>query len=223
LTVEGEVFKTGIRSGSKNNPLLRAITVYQKTGFKTPSKVHQEITDARKDHLHKLTTRLVRENQTIAVEDLVVKNRVKNQKLALAISDASWGELVRQLEYKCDWYDRTLIKIDRWFPSSKRCFECGYIVEKLPLNIREWDCLFLSPKCGTHHNRDINAAKNILAALLAVSVCGATAQVKARFIKGFRRLLTPMPLPLSLSPSSFATAPNAVGSQENRSQPDKNF
>ncbi|MCC3526876.1 MAG: transposase [Microcoleus sp. PH2017_22_RUC_O_B] len=134
------------------------------------ARVHQEIADARKDNIHKLTTRLVRENQTIAVEDLAVKNMVKNRKLALAISDASWGELVRQLDYKRDWYGRTLIKIDRWFPSSKRCFECGHIVEKMPLNIREWDC----PSCGTHHDRDINAAKNILVAGLAVSVCGAT-------------------------------------------------
>jgi putative transposase len=133
------------------------------------ARLHQEISDVRKDFLHKLTTRLVRENQTIAVEDLAVKNMVKNRKLALSISDASWGELVRQLEYKCDWYGRTLVKIDRWFPSSKRCGSCGYIVEKLPLNVREWDC----PKCGIHHDRDINAAQNILAAGLAVKVCGA--------------------------------------------------
>ncbi|RMG12414.1 MAG: transposase [Cyanobacteria bacterium J055] len=133
------------------------------------AKVHQEISDARKDFLHKLTTRLVRENQTIAVENLAVKNMVKNPKLALSISDASWRELVRQLEYKCDWYGRTLIEIDRWFPSSKRCGNCGHIVEKLPLNIREWDC----PNCGSHHDRDINAAHNILAAGLAVKVCGA--------------------------------------------------
>jgi len=134
------------------------------------AKVHEQISDARKDFLHKLTTRLVRENQTIAVEDLAVKNMVKNRKLSLAISDASWGELVRQLEYKCDWYGRNFIKIDRWFPSSKRCGSCGHIVEKLPLNIREWEC----PKCGAKHDRDINAAKNVLAAGLAVSVCGAT-------------------------------------------------
>jgi putative transposase len=134
------------------------------------AKVYTEISDARKDFLHKLTTQLVRENQTIAVEDLAVKNMVKNRKLALAISDASWGEIVRQLEYKCGWYGRTLIKIDRWFPSSKRCGHCGHVVEKLPLNIREWEC----PKCGTNHDRDINAARNILAAGLAVSVCGAT-------------------------------------------------
>jgi putative transposase len=134
------------------------------------AKVHAEISDARHDFLHKLTTRLVRENQMIAVEDLSVKNMVKNHKLALVISDASWSELVRQIEYKCDWYGRTFVKIDRWFPSSKRCSHCGHVVDKLPLNIREWDC----PKCNTHHDRDLNAAKNILAAGLAVNVCGAT-------------------------------------------------
>lgn len=138
------------------------------------AKIHEEISDARKDFLHKLTTRLVRENQTIAVEDLAVKNMIKNRKLSLAISDASWGELVRQLKYKCDWYGRTLIVIDRWFPSSKRCGSCGHIVDKLPLNVREWDC----PKCGAHHDRDINASKNILAAGLAVSVCGANIRPK---------------------------------------------
>ena len=134
------------------------------------AKVHAEITDARKDFIHKLTTQLIRENQTIVVEDLAIRNMVKNHKLALAISDASWSELIRQIAYKCEWYGRELIKIDRWFPSSKRCGNCGHVVDKLPLNIREWKC----PKCGTEHDRDINAAKNILAAGLAVSVCGAT-------------------------------------------------
>ena len=134
------------------------------------AKVYAQIADARKDFLHKLTTQIIRENQTIVVEDLAVENMVKNQNLALAISDASWGELIRQLAYKCEWYGRELIKIDRWFPSSKRCGNCGHIVDKLPLNIREWKC----PKCATNHDRDINASKNILAAGLAVSVCGAT-------------------------------------------------
>lgn len=133
------------------------------------AQVHEQISDARKDFLHKLTTQLVRDNQTIAVEDLAVKNMVKNHKLALSISDASWGEIVRLLEYKCDWYGRTLIKIDRWFPSSKRCGHCGFVIDKLPLNIREWAC----PSCETTHDRDLNAANNILAAGLAVSVCGA--------------------------------------------------
>lgn len=133
------------------------------------ARIQGKIADSRKDFLHKLTTRLVRENQTIVVEDLAVANMVKNHKLARSISDASWGELVRQLAYKCQWYGRTLVKIDRWFPSSKRCGHCGHIVDKLPLDVREWDC----PECGTHHDRDINAAKNILAAGLAVIVCGA--------------------------------------------------
>jgi putative transposase len=147
------------QKGSKNR---------QKARLKV-AKVHGEISDSRKDFLHKLTTQLVRENQTIVVEDLAIKNMVKNHKLALSISDASWGELIRQLAYKCEWYGRELVKIDRWFPSSKRCGSCGHVVDKLPLNIREWEC----PKCGANHDRDINASKNILAAGLAVSVCGA--------------------------------------------------
>jgi putative transposase len=134
------------------------------------AKLQAEIADARKDFLHKLTTQLVRDNQTIAVEDLSVKNMVKNHSLAQSISDASWGELVRQLDYKCEWYGRELVKIDRWFPSSKRCSNCGHVVQKLPLDIREWKC----PECGVHHDRDVNAAQNVLAAGLAVSVCGAT-------------------------------------------------
>jgi putative transposase len=144
------------------------------------AKVHAQITDARKDFLHKLTTQLVRENQTIVVEDLAIKNMVKNHKLSGAISDASWGELIRQLAYKCEWYGRELIKIDRWFPSSKRCGNCGHIVDKLPLNIREWEC----PKCQTTHDRDLNASKNILAAGLAVSVCGANIRPDREFPEG---------------------------------------
>jgi putative transposase len=134
------------------------------------AKIHAQITDSRKDHLHKLTTQLVRENQTIVVENLAVKNMVRNPKLSQAISDVSWGEITRQLAYKCRWYGRNYIEIDRWFPSSKRCSNCGYIAEKMPLNVREWDC----PDCGIHHDRDINASKNILAAGLAVSVRFAT-------------------------------------------------
>ncbi|MEA5500133.1 RNA-guided endonuclease TnpB family protein [Limnoraphis robusta] len=134
------------------------------------AKIQAKIADSRRDHTHKLTTQLMSENQTIVVEDLAVKNMVKNHKLARAISDTNWGELVRQLTYKAEWYGRELIKIDRWFPSSKRCSNCGYISEKMPLNVREWDC----PKCNSHHDRDINASINILAAGLAVSVCGAT-------------------------------------------------
>ena len=134
------------------------------------AKIHLKISDSRKDFLHKTTTQMVRENQTIIVESLAVKNMVKNHKLALAISDSGWSELIRQLDYKCRWYGRNLVAIDRWFPSSKRCSSCGHIVDKMPLNIREWTCL----ECGSNHDRDVNASKNILAAGLAVAVCGAT-------------------------------------------------
>lgn len=144
------------------------------------ARIQQQISDSRKDHLHKLTTRLVRENQTIAVESLAVKNMVKNRKLARSISDAGWGELVRQLEYKAQWHGRTLVKIDQWFPSSKRCGKCGHIVERLPLSIREWDC----PECGAHHDRDVNAAQNILAVGHTVAVCGASVRPDRHKSKG---------------------------------------
>lgn len=144
------------------------------------ARLQAKISDSRKDHLHKLTTRLIRENQTIVVEDLAVKNMVKNPKLARAISDAAWGEFVRQLGYKAKWYGRTLVKIDRWFPSSKRCGNCGHIVDKLPLNVREWDC----PNCGTHHDRDINASRNILAVGHTVTVCGANVRPDRHKSKG---------------------------------------
>ncbi|MEV8038304.1 RNA-guided endonuclease TnpB family protein [Streptomyces sp. NPDC086182] len=131
------------------------------------AKIHARITDRRRDHLHKLTTRLVRENQTVVIEDLTVRNLVKNARLARAVSDAAWRELRGMLEYKCAWYGRELVVIDRWFPSSKLCGSCGTIRTKLPLNVRTWTC-----ECGTVHDRDANAAKNILAAGLAVSACG---------------------------------------------------
>jgi putative transposase len=131
------------------------------------ARVHARIADRRRDFLHKLTTRLVRENQTVVIEDLTVRNLLKNRKLARAISDASWSELRTMLEYKCAWYGRELITVDRWFPSSKLCSACGTIAAKMPLNVREWAC-----DCGAVHDRDVNAARNILAAGLAVSACG---------------------------------------------------
>jgi putative transposase len=131
------------------------------------AKVHARIADRRRDFLHKLTTRLVRENQTVVIEDLTVRNLLKNGHLARAISDAAWTELRSMLEYKCAWYGRELVVIDRRFPSSKLCGNCQTVREKLPLNVREWRC-----DCGTAHDRDVNAARNILAAGLAVSACG---------------------------------------------------
>ena len=139
------------------------------------AKIHAKIKDARTDFLHKLTTGLVRENSLIAIEDLAVRNMIGNRKLARSISDAAWGEMFRQLEYKCEWYGRQLVKIDRFFPSSKRHFECGFVMDKLPLSVRSWDC----PSCGTKGiDRDINVGKNVLAAGLAVIVCGATVRAE---------------------------------------------
>jgi putative transposase len=132
------------------------------------AKVYARITDRRRDHLHKLSTRIIRENQTVVIEDLTVRNMVRNHSLARAISDASWSELRRQLEYKATWYGRTVIAVDRWYPSSKTCSACGQIVSKMPLHVREWTC----PECRAVHDRDVNAARVILAAGLAVSACG---------------------------------------------------
>jgi putative transposase len=132
------------------------------------ARLHAKIADSRKDFLHKLSTRLINENQVIAIETLAVSNMQKNHCLAKSISDASWSEFVRQLEYKSRWYGRDLVGIDRWYPSSKRCSDCGHTVAKMPLNVREWTC----PECGMIHDRDINAARNVLAAGLAVSALG---------------------------------------------------
>jgi putative transposase len=134
------------------------------------ARIHAKIADQRLDGLHKLTTRFIDENQVICVESLAVKNMVRNPKLAKSINDVGWGELVRQLEYKADWYGRTLVKIDRWYPSSKRCYACGHVLDALPLDVRQWTC----PKCGVRHDRDSNAAKNILAVGLTVNACGET-------------------------------------------------
>jgi len=132
------------------------------------ARIHARIADKRRDYQHKLSTRIIRENQTVCVESLAVKQMLKNHCLAKAISDVGWGEFTRQLEYKARWYGRTLIKIDRFYPSSKTCSACGHILEALTLDVREWTC----PKCGVCHDRDINAACNILAVGLTASVCG---------------------------------------------------
>ncbi|MGI5325358.1 RNA-guided endonuclease InsQ/TnpB family protein [Actinomadura nitritigenes] len=132
------------------------------------ARIHARIVDRRRDFLHKLSTRLVRENQTVVIEDLNVRAMVKNHSLARAISDAAWRDLRTMLEYKADWYGRELVVIDRWFPSSKTCSKCRAVTDAVPLEVREWEC-----GCGARHDRDINAARNILAAGLAVSACGA--------------------------------------------------
>ncbi|MGW1026356.1 RNA-guided endonuclease InsQ/TnpB family protein [Streptomyces sp. NPDC002577] len=139
------------------------------------ARIHARITDRRRDALHKLTTRLVRENQTLVIEDLTVRNMVKNRSLARAISDAAWAQFRSMLEYKAAWYERDVIAVDRFFPSSKLCSACGTLADKMPLNVRTWTC-----DCGATHDRDVNAAKNLLAAGLAVSVCGAGVRPQRR-------------------------------------------
>ncbi|MFF2405374.1 RNA-guided endonuclease InsQ/TnpB family protein [Streptomyces sp. NPDC058092] len=143
------------------------------------AKVHARITDRRRDGLHKLTTRLVRENQTLVIEDLTVRNMVKNRSLARAISDAAWSEFRTLLEYKAQWYGRELVVVDRFFPSSRLCSHCGTLARAMPLDVRTWTC-----DCGTTHDRDVNAAKNLLAAGLAVSVCGAGIRPQRRIPGG---------------------------------------
>ena len=131
------------------------------------ARIHARIADRRRDNLHKLSTRLIRENQAVMIEDLGVRNMVRNRSLARSISDAGWAQFRTMLEYKADWYGRQVVAIDRFYPSSKTCSECGAINDTMSLEVREWAC-----RCGTIHDRDINAAKNIQAVGLAVLACG---------------------------------------------------
>lgn len=139
------------------------------------ARIHAKISDCRRDFLHKQSRGLINENQVICVETLKVKNMLRNQYLSKAISDAGWGGFIRQLAYKAEWADRQLVKIDQWFPSSKRCSACGHIVNTLPLNIRSWTC----PECGADHDRDINAAVNIKAVGHTVLAFGENVSLKS--------------------------------------------
>jgi len=133
------------------------------------AKIHQKIADIRSDWLHKLSTRLIQENQLIAVETLEVRNMIRNRSLARSISDAGWGKFVRMLEYKSTWYGRKLVKINSFFPSTKLCGNCGQVLDSLPLDVRIWTC-----DCSAVHDRDLNAARNILAEGIRLAACGET-------------------------------------------------
>ena len=143
--------------GSKNREKQR----------KKVAKHHARIRDKRNDFLHQLTTKIVHENQVIAVESLNVKGMMKNSRLSGSIADVGWGEFIRILEYKCGWYGRELVKVDRFYPSSKRCSGCGNTREQLPLEIRKWHCA----SCGRENDRDQNAARNILEEGLRIRRC----------------------------------------------------
>lgn len=153
--------------GSKNRNKQRVIV----------AKAHEKVVNKRNDFLHKLSSKIVNENQIICLEDLSVKNMVRNHKLAQSISDVSWSKFVDMLKYKTEWNNRELVQINRFYPSSKSCSECNYINEGLTLKNREWTC----PSCNTHHDRDINAAKNILKqGINILSGCGTQSDIKQK-------------------------------------------
>ena len=134
------------------------------------AELHEHIANQRKDYLHKVSHKLINENQVVCLEDLNAKGLLKNHHLALSISDVGWSEFVTMLQYKADWYGRTIQKIGRFYPSSQICSNCGCVTGKKPLHIREWTC----PECGVRHDRDVNAAMNILQEgkrILAASTC----------------------------------------------------
>jgi len=149
---------------------------------KVVALIHEKVANKRKDHLHKVSTDIIKNHDVICVEDLAVKNMVKNHKLAQALSDASLGMFYDMLYYKAYWNDKTIVKIDRFFPSSKMCSKCNWIKQDLTLDVREWICVC----CGATHDRDINASKNILLqGLNELSVLGANSDIKQKQVESF--------------------------------------
>jgi putative transposase len=161
ITSDGEVFENPKNLRKAQSKLKYVQRKYSKNkGKRTKHRLallHEKVANKRKDFLHKTSTKLIRENQTICLEDLAVSNMVKNHNLAQAINDVSWSTFVTMLEYKADWYGKNILRIGRFAPSSKTCNCCGYINKELTLKDREWTC----PKCNSVLDRDVNAAINI--------------------------------------------------------------
>lgn len=145
------------------------------------AREHEKVADRRREFLQTLSTRLVNENQVIAVESLNVKGMLANHRLAAHIADASWSEFVRMLECKCEWYGTHLLRCGRFDPSSKMCSACGRIQKDMPLSVRSWEC----PMCGKRHDRDVNAAVNILNFAVASTVNGRGEKVRLASVEGY--------------------------------------
>lgn len=184
VTSDGEKYdnKKFLKNSEKRIKRLQRLYSKKTKGSKNQEKArlrlaiaHEKLSNKRKDYLHKLTTKLVKENTIICIENLNVKGMLKNHKLAKSIADCSFSMIRSMLNYKCRWYNRQLVIIDRWNPSSKTCNCCGYIMKNWNLGIREWTC----PNCNTRHDRDINAAKNILDEGLNILDRAGTAQIQA--------------------------------------------
>jgi putative transposase len=172
ITSEGEVFENPKNLRKAQSKLKYVQRKYSKNkGKRTKQRLallHEKVVNKRKDFLHKVSTKLIRENQTICLEDLAVSNMVKNHNLAQAISDVSWSTFVTMLEYKADWYGKNILRIGRFAPSSKTCSCCGNINKELTLKDREWTC----PKCNSVLDRDVNASINIKSFALKNNLSG---------------------------------------------------
>jgi putative transposase len=172
ITSNGEVFENPKYLRKAQSKLKHLQRKYSKNkGKRTKQRLallHEKVVNKRKDFLHKTSTKLIRENQTIALEDLAVSNMVKNHNLAQAINDVSWSTFVSMLEYKADWYGKNILRIGRFAPSSKTCSCCGYINKELTLKVREWTC----PKCNSVLDRDVNASINIKSFALKNNLSG---------------------------------------------------
>lgn len=197
ITSEGEVFENPKylrKAQSKLKYVQRKYSKYKgKRTKKKLAKLHENVVNKRKDFLHKVSTQLIRENQTIAIETLAVKNMVRNHNLAQAISDASWSTFVSMLEYKADWYGKNILRIGQFAPSSKTCSNCGAINKELQLKDREWTC----SNCSSVLDRDVNSAINIKSFALKNNLSGEHTLKNQDELPRLRGVLTPEAQPIA--------------------------